>query len=125
MGARLCWERADWLETWLPLSPVPTRDHLGKEVITRLDTSIQTSGVFYTDSNGREVLQRRSEVRLKGFTICSARRMLSVLLPHRKDFRPTWNLKQTEPIAGNYYPINSRAFIKVTFDPDTCPQRTF
>lgn len=32
---------------------------------------------------------------------------------YRTDFRPTWNLKQSEPIAGNYYPINSRAFIKV------------
>ncbi|MEQ2204044.1 hypothetical protein XENOCAPTIV_007057, partial [Xenoophorus captivus] len=34
-------------------------------------------------------------------------------VPVKKDFRPTWQLKQTEPIAGNYYPINSRAFIKV------------
>uniref|UniRef100_A0A8C5AWH7 Lysosomal alpha-mannosidase n=1 Tax=Gadus morhua TaxID=8049 RepID=A0A8C5AWH7_GADMO len=31
---------------------------------------------------------------------------------HRKDFRPTWDLRQTEPVAGNYYPINSRAYIK-------------
>lgn len=36
-----------------------------------------------------------------------------LLCARRKDFRPTWNLKQSEPIAGNYYPINSRAFIKV------------
>lgn len=36
-----------------------------------------------------------------------------VVLSQRTDFRPTWNLKQSEPIAGNYYPINSRAFIKV------------
>lgn len=34
-------------------------DDLGKEVITRLDTSIETSQYFYTDSNGREVLQRK------------------------------------------------------------------
>lgn len=34
-------------------------DDLGKEVITRFDTSINTSQYFYTDSNGREVLQRR------------------------------------------------------------------
>lgn len=39
--------------------PPPARDHLGKEVITRLDTSIRTNQYFYTDSNGREVLQRR------------------------------------------------------------------
>ncbi|XP_028998395.1 LOW QUALITY PROTEIN: lysosomal alpha-mannosidase [Betta splendens] len=80
------------LELEWTVGPLPIDDHLGKEVITRLDTSIQTSGVFYTDSNGREVLQRR------------------------KDFRPTWNLNQTEPIAGNYYPINSRAFIKDDMD---------
>ena len=35
------------------------RDALGKEVISRLDTDINTSGYFYTDSNGREVLERR------------------------------------------------------------------
>ncbi|MEQ2226169.1 hypothetical protein ILYODFUR_024771, partial [Ilyodon furcidens] len=74
------------------VGPVPVNDRQGKEVITRLDTSIKTSEFFYTDSNGREVLQRK------------------------KDFRPTWQLKQTEPIAGNYYPINSRAFIKDDMD---------
>ncbi|KAM4594230.1 lysosomal alpha-mannosidase isoform 1-T2 [Fundulus diaphanus] len=74
------------------VGPVPVNDGQGKEVITRLDTSIKTAELFYTDSNGREVLQRR------------------------KDFRPTWKLKQTEPIAGNYYPINSRAFIKDDVD---------
>lgn len=35
------------------------RDGLGKEVITRLDTDIESSDYFYTDSNGREVLERR------------------------------------------------------------------
>ncbi|XP_047434607.1 lysosomal alpha-mannosidase [Mugil cephalus] len=76
------------LELEWTVGPVPIKDGLGKEVITRLDTDIKTSGFFYTDSNGREVLQRK------------------------KDFRPTWHLQQTEPIAGNYFPINSRAFIK-------------
>uniref|UniRef100_A0A8D3DGP9 Alpha-mannosidase n=1 Tax=Scophthalmus maximus TaxID=52904 RepID=A0A8D3DGP9_SCOMX len=76
------------LELEWTVGPLPIDDSLGKEVITRLDTSIKTCEMFYTDSNGREVLQRK------------------------KDFRPTWNLKQSEPIAGNYYPINSRAFIK-------------
>ncbi|XP_061626669.1 lysosomal alpha-mannosidase isoform X1 [Phyllopteryx taeniolatus] len=76
------------LELEWTVGPIPIDDDLGKEVITRLDTDIKSSGIFYTDSNGREVLQRK------------------------KDFRPTWHLKQSEPIAGNYYPINSRAFIK-------------
>ncbi|XP_057699367.1 lysosomal alpha-mannosidase [Corythoichthys intestinalis] len=76
------------LELEWTVGPIPIDDDLGKEVITQLDTDIKSSGIFYTDSNGREVLQRK------------------------KDFRPTWHLKQSEPIAGNYYPINSRAFIK-------------
>ncbi|XP_069023708.1 lysosomal alpha-mannosidase [Embiotoca jacksoni] len=76
------------LELEWTVGPLPIDDSLGKEVITRLDTSIQTSKMFYTDSNGREVLQRK------------------------KDFRPTWHLNQSEPIAGNYFPINSRAFIR-------------
>ncbi|KAJ3614411.1 hypothetical protein NHX12_017985 [Muraenolepis orangiensis] len=76
------------LELEWTVGPVPIEDSLGKEVVVRLDSSIRSSGLFYTDSNGREVLQRK------------------------KDFRPTWNLRQTEPVAGNYYPINSRAFIK-------------
>ncbi|KAM4585370.1 lysosomal alpha-mannosidase [Odontesthes bonariensis] len=80
------------LELEWTVGPLPIDDSLGKEVITRLDTSIKTSEFFYTDSNGREVLQRK------------------------KDFRPTWNLRQSEPIAGNYYPINSRAYIKDDLD---------
>uniref|UniRef100_A0AAY5JWD1 Lysosomal alpha-mannosidase n=1 Tax=Esox lucius TaxID=8010 RepID=A0AAY5JWD1_ESOLU len=76
------------LELEWTVGPVPIGDNMGKEVITRFDTSINSSGIFYTDSNGREVLQRR------------------------KDYRPTWTLTQTEPVAGNYYPINSRAYIK-------------
>ncbi|KAM9313685.1 lysosomal alpha-mannosidase [Pholidichthys leucotaenia] len=80
------------LELEWTVGPLPIDDNLGKEVITRLDTDIKTSEYFYTDSNGREVLQRK------------------------KDFRPTWHLTQSEPVAGNYYPINSRAFIKDDVD---------
>ncbi|KAI4882355.1 hypothetical protein NFI96_027804, partial [Prochilodus magdalenae] len=76
------------LELEWTVGPIPVNDGLGKEVITRFDSNIASAGYFYSDSNGREVLERR------------------------KDYRPTWDLKQTEPIAGNYYPINSRAFIK-------------
>lgn len=31
----------------------------------------------------------------------------------RDDFRPTWTLNQTEPVAGNYYPVNTRIYITV------------
>ncbi|XP_066563843.1 lysosomal alpha-mannosidase isoform X2 [Amia ocellicauda] len=76
------------LELEWTVGPIPVGDGLGKEVISRFDSDINSSGLFYTDSNGREILERR------------------------RDFRPTWDLKQTEPIAGNYYPVNTRIFIK-------------
>ena len=30
----------------------------------------------------------------------------------RRDSRPTWKLNQTEPVAGNYYPVNIGLYIK-------------
>ncbi|XP_064262483.1 LOW QUALITY PROTEIN: lysosomal alpha-mannosidase-like [Passer domesticus] len=77
-----------YLELEWTLGPIPVADGLGKEVISRFETPLRTAGRFYTDSNGRQVLERR------------------------RDYRPTWNLSQTEPVAGNYYPVNTRIFIK-------------
>ncbi|XP_044132900.1 lysosomal alpha-mannosidase [Bufo gargarizans] len=77
-----------YVELEWTLGPIPVGDHLGKEVISRFDSKLQTNGVFYTDANGRQVLRRR------------------------RDFRETWSLVQTEPVAGNYYPVNSRIYIK-------------
>ena len=34
------------------------RDNVGREVISRFSTSLQTNGAFYTDANGREILKR-------------------------------------------------------------------
>ncbi|XP_006161046.1 lysosomal alpha-mannosidase [Tupaia chinensis] len=75
------------LELEWTVGPIPVGDGWGKEVISRFDTPLETRGLFYTDSNGREILQRR------------------------RDYRPTWTLNQTEPVAGNYYPVNSRIYI--------------
>ncbi|XP_066063760.1 lysosomal alpha-mannosidase isoform X2 [Chamaea fasciata] len=77
-----------YLELEWTLGPIPVADELGKEVISRFQTPLRTAGRFYTDSNGRQVLERR------------------------RDYRPTWNLSQSEPVAGNYYPVNTRIFIK-------------
>ena len=60
----------------------------GKEVITRYKTNISSAEHYYTDSNGREMQTRI------------------------KNFRPTWKLNVTEPVAGNYYPVNALAYIK-------------
>lgn len=35
------------------------RDGVGKEIISHFQTNLQTAGLFYTDSNGREILERR------------------------------------------------------------------
>jgi lysosomal alpha-mannosidase len=72
------------------VGPIPINDNIGKEIILRYDTDIQSQAKFYTDANGREVLERI------------------------RDYRPTWNYTITEPVSGNYYPINSRIWIKDT-----------
>ncbi|XP_077183388.1 lysosomal alpha-mannosidase [Paroedura picta] len=77
-----------YVELEWTVGPIPIRDDLGKEIVSRFETNLQTNGHFYTDSNGREILERR------------------------RDYRATWNLRQTEPVAGNYYPVNSRIYIK-------------
>ncbi|KAM1296215.1 hypothetical protein ACFX2I_023089 [Malus domestica] len=64
------------------VGPLPTDDGIGKEVVTQLATTMATNKTFYTDSNGRDFIER----------IC--------------DYRTDWDLKVHQPIAGNYYPIN-------------------
>jgi lysosomal alpha-mannosidase len=70
------------------VGPIPISDKIGKEIIIRYDTDIESASKYYTDANGREVLERI------------------------RDYRPTWNYSVTEPVSGNYYPINSRIWIK-------------
>jgi len=67
---------------------IDIEDKIGKEVISRYVTSLASQSTFYTDANGREILKRV------------------------RDYRPTWTLNQTEPVSGNYYPINSRIYIQ-------------
>ncbi|XP_072745213.1 lysosomal alpha-mannosidase isoform X1 [Anoplolepis gracilipes] len=73
----------DWL-----IGPIPIKDKIGKEIITRYSSNLKTDSVFYTDSNGREMLKRV------------------------RNYRPTWDLDLKEPIAGNYYPVTSKISIK-------------
>ncbi|EER10964.1 lysosomal alpha-mannosidase, putative [Perkinsus marinus ATCC 50983] len=59
-------------------------DGVGKEAVLLLDTDINNhDGDFVTDSNGRDWVHRR--------------------VNYRKD----WQLNVTDPVAMNYYPINS------------------
>nr|XP_011462234.1 PREDICTED: alpha-mannosidase isoform X1 [Fragaria vesca subsp. vesca] len=68
------------------IGPIPTDDGLGKEVITRMTANMQTNKVFYTDSNGRDFIERV------------------------RDYRADWNLSVNQPVAGNYYPLNLGIF---------------
>ena len=76
------------------LAPTPIPDptcnqvQWGKEVVSRFASGLDSSAELYTDSNGRE-MQRR-----------------------QRDYRPSWQLKQTEPVAGNYFPVNTAAFVR-------------
>ncbi len=73
---------------WL-IGPIPISDGIGKEIISKYSTDItNTQDTFYTDSNGRQMMKRV------------------------RNYRPTWALNVTEPVAGNYYPVNSRMYIK-------------
>jgi len=82
------YDDAEVVEIEWTVGPIPIDDNLGKEIILRYDTDIQSQGKYYTDANGREVLERI------------------------RDYRPTWNYTVVEPVSGNYYPINSRIWIK-------------
>ena len=73
----------DWV-----VGPIPDIDHQGREVVTQYKTGLASGRTFYTDANGRQMLKR--------------------VWNHR----PTWNVTLKEPISGNYYPVNSRIYLK-------------
>ncbi|PSN38683.1 hypothetical protein C0J52_08901 [Blattella germanica] len=66
----------------------PPTDYSSIETVSVFTTNLATNSVFYTDSNGRELLER-----------------------HR-DSRPTWDVTLTEKVSGNYYPVTSRVLIR-------------
>ncbi|XP_069699539.1 lysosomal alpha-mannosidase-like [Periplaneta americana] len=72
---------------WL-IGPILLEYSNGKEVLSGYTSDLASHGTFYTDSNGRELLERK------------------------RDSRPTPNIKILDHIAGNYYPVTSRILIK-------------
>lgn len=72
---------------WL-IGPIPVEDNVGKEIVSRFQSSIKSNGVFYTDSNGREALKRV------------------------RNHRDTWDVQINEAVAGNYYPVTAKIAIE-------------
>lgn len=91
---------------WL-VGGIPIDDGMGKEIVTRFQTDINSAGMhlmispktivqilhsisgeFYTDSNGREMLKRV------------------------RNHRDTWKVNLLEQIAGNYYPVTAKIAIE-------------
>ena len=82
------YDNTSTVESQWSVGPIPIDDNIGKDVILRYDTDIASAAKYYTDANGREVLERI------------------------RDYRPTWKYTVVENVSGNYYPINSRIWIK-------------
>ncbi|CAD8098565.1 unnamed protein product [Paramecium sonneborni] len=64
------------------ITEIPIQKENGKEIVMIISTDIQSEDIFYTDSSGMRMQQRKL------------------------NFRPTWDLDVNQPIAGNYYPVN-------------------
>ncbi|XP_008550968.1 lysosomal alpha-mannosidase isoform X2 [Microplitis demolitor] len=70
------------------VGPIPIDDSVGREVITKYTSNLNSEKTFYTDSNGREMLKRI------------------------RNYRPSWNVSLEEPIAGNYYPVTAKIYLE-------------
>ena len=77
----------DYVEIEWTVGPVPVEDG-GKEVVTKFQTDIDSGDTFYTDSNGREFMERKI------------------------NHRDTWDLEVFQPVAGNYYPVNAAIYVE-------------
>ncbi|XVF08603.1 hypothetical protein REPUB_Repub07fG0017200 [Reevesia pubescens] len=78
----------EYAEFEFSVGPIPINDGVGKEVVTQISTHMKTNKTFYTDSSGRDFIERI------------------------RDYRKDWNLEVNQPVAGNYYPINLGMHIK-------------
>lgn len=83
----------DYVEVEYLVNSIPIDDGIGKEIVSRFSTDIQSSSTFFTDSNGREFIKRtRGDIKLFGEV---------------KD-----DPVAMEPIAANYYPVNAAIYIE-------------
>ncbi|KAH9770254.1 alpha-mannosidase [Citrus sinensis] len=78
----------DHAEIEFTVGPIPIDDGIGKEVVTQITSNMISNKTFYTDSSGRDFIERI------------------------RDYRKDWNLEVNQPIAGNYYPVNLGIYMK-------------
>ncbi|KAJ4728880.1 Alpha-mannosidase [Melia azedarach] len=78
----------DHAEFEFTVGPIPVDDWIGKEVVTQITSNINSNKTFYTDSSGRDFIERI------------------------RDYRKDWKLEVNQPIAGNYYPVNLGIYMK-------------
>ena len=74
------------IEMLVTAGPLPVTN--GTELIMHMSTDIKSDGLMYSDANGREMQERK------------------------RDYRPSWKFVNTEPAAGNYFPMTTAAYIK-------------
>ncbi|KAK6920446.1 Glycoside hydrolase family 38, N-terminal domain [Dillenia turbinata] len=78
----------DHAEFEFTVGPIPVDDRIGKEVVTKITTTMKSNKTFFTDSSGRDFIERI------------------------RDYRADWDLQVNQPVAGNYYPINLGTYMK-------------
>nr|XP_023887935.1 probable alpha-mannosidase At5g13980 isoform X3 [Quercus suber] len=76
------YKEKEHVEVEFLVGPIPFGDKIGKEVVTQITTTLKNNKTFYTDSSGRDFIERI------------------------RDYRKDWDLEVNEPIAGNYYPVS-------------------
>lgn len=82
---RIYHDNSSAIEFEWTVGPIPVQDSIGKEVVSRFTGEIASKGVFYTDSNGREMIKRTRNERA---------------------------LYKDELVPINYYPLNSRVYLQ-------------
>jgi len=86
---RIYGDLANGMELESFINSIDIADGVGKEVVVLIQSpNVNNDGVFYTDSMGMEFQKRI------------------------RNYRPTFNLLLNQPVAANYYPLNSAIYIQ-------------
>ena len=80
MAVRL-YKDLPFIEIVSKIGPIDISDGMGKEVIHRYTTSVNSGSDWYTDSSWEEMMLRR------------------------RNHRFSWTYNMTNPVAGNYVPM--------------------